>query len=79
MNHRRITASPDEIKAMIDTGMTREQVAQQLGCSRGTVFNALNQDRYERQLQVARVLKPQRKNKSKLIRYAGWVKGGDSW
>jgi transposase len=77
MNHRRITASPDEIKAMIDTGMTHRQIAAQFGCSRSTVFNALDPERYER-LRQARdsVVKPRQR---KLIKYAGWVKGGDSW
>jgi DNA invertase Pin-like site-specific DNA recombinase len=77
MNHRRITVSPDEIKAMINSGMTREQVAQQLGCSRSTVFNALNQARYEKQLQKNKGYKKRRR--CKLIRYAGWVPGGEAW
>jgi DNA invertase Pin-like site-specific DNA recombinase len=74
MNHRRITASPDEIQAMIDNGMTHSQIAAQFGCSRSTVFNALDPERYER-LRQARpsVVKPRRGKP--LIKYAGWARG----
>jgi uncharacterized protein (DUF433 family) len=74
MNHRRITASPAEIQSMIANGMTHKQVAAQFGCSRSTVFNALDPERYER-LRQARdsVVKPRRGKP--LIKYAGWARG----
>jgi transposase len=73
MNHRRITATPDEIQAMIDSGMTHKQVADRFGCSRSTVFNALDPARYER-LRQARdsVVRPRPR---KLVKYAGWARG----